>query len=229
MENHYKNFPAFYHAVDCVIFGFEKCCIKLLLVHRIHHPNKGKWSMIGDFVKEGESLDEAAQRIVHDLTGLDNVFLEQLHTFSDPGRDPGGRVLSTAYYALLKITEYDKQRTKSKNAKWFELDQIPPLIFDHKEMLHCALKRVRQKNRYRPIGIELLPEKFTIPQLQKLYESIYEKTFDNANFRKKILSYGFLKRLDEKDRNDSKRGAFYYIFDKKKLRERTDESLFFLM
>ncbi len=229
MENYYQNFPTFYHAVDCVIFGFDNGSLKLLLVHRSYNPNKGKWSMIGGFLKENESLDKAAQRIMHDLTGLDDVFLEQFYTFSDPGRDPGGRVLSTTYYALLKITEYDKERTKSKNAEWFELDKIPPLIFDHEDMLRCALERIRQKNRYRPIGFELLPEKFTIPQLQKLYESIYEKTFDNANFRKKILSYGFLKRLEEKNRKGSKRGAYYYVFDKKKLTDRSKENMFFLM
>ncbi len=229
MKNYYEDHPAFLHAVDCVIFGFDNGSIKLLLVHRNFMPYKGKWSVIGGFLQQNETLDMAAQRIVRSLTGLDKVFLEQLQTFSYPGRDPGGRVLSTAYYALLKINEYDKELTKSKNAEWFELDKIPPLIFDHNDMVKCALNRMQQKNRYRPIGFELMPEKFTIPQLQKLYESIYGKTFDSANFRKKILSYGFLKKLDEKDKNFSKRGAFYYYFDKEKLKDRTDNNVFFLM
>lgn len=229
MEHYYQTHPSFRHAVDCVIFGFDNTSIKLLLVHRKFEPFKGKWSVIGGFLKKAETLYNAAQRIVHDLTGLDNVFLEQLHTFSELDRDPGARVLSTAYYALLKINEYDKERTESKNAKWFKLDQLPSLIFDHEKMLSCALKQIQQRNRYKPIGLELLPEKFTIPQLQRLYESIYGKTFDNANFRKKILSFGFLKRLDEKDKNYSKRGAYYYYFDKNKLSERTDDNMLFLM
>jgi ADP-ribose pyrophosphatase YjhB (NUDIX family) len=212
-----------------VIFGFDNTSIKLLLVHRKFEPFKGKWSVIGGFLKKTETLYNAAQRIVHDLTGLDNVFLEQLHTFSELDRDSGARVLSTAYYALLKINEYNKERTESKNAKWFELDQLPSLIFDHGKMLSCALKQIQQKNRYKPIGLELLPEKFTIPQLQRLYESIYGKTFDSANFRKKILSFGFLKRLDEKDKKFSKRGAYYYNFDENKLKERTGDNMLFLM
>ncbi len=229
MKKYYQTQPTFCQVVDCVIFGFDNEAIKLLLVHRKIEPLKGKWSIIGGFLKKKETLDDAAKRIVHDLTGLNNVYLEQLHTFSDPSRDPGARVLSTTYYALLKINEYDKEKTESKNAKWFELNKLPSLIFDHSDMLKCALKHIQQKNRYQPIGFELLPEKFTITQLQKLYESLYGKKFDSANFRKKILSYGLLNRLDEKDKYNSKRGAFYYCFDKQKQIKQTSANVFFHM
>lgn len=212
----YDSHGKFYQAVDCVIFGFDLEKIKLLLIHRDFEPQKGKYSLMGGFLHETETLDEAAQRILFTLTGLSNVYLEQFHTYSRPDRDPAARVLSTAYYALIKIEESDTEKTKAHGAEWFDIDELPELIFDHESMVEQAFDNIKHKSRFHPIGFELLPDKFTIPQLQKLYEAINRAQLDNANFRKKIVSMNIFERLDEKEKEGSKKGAYLYKFDKQK-------------
>ena len=219
MSGYYEGEHCHLVAVDCVIFGFDKRELKLLLVKRTRPPQQGHWSLMGGFLDENESLEEAAGRILAKLTGLEDVFLEQFHTFSDPYRDPGARVLSCAFYALIKIDESDKELTQAHGAEWISIDNIPPLIFDHEEMVNMALHILRHKCRFEPVGFELLPEKFTIPQLQKLYEAILGHELDNANFRKKILSMNILQKLDEKEKGASKKGAYYYKLDREKYEE----------
>ncbi len=219
MSGYYEGESRHLVAVDCVIFGFDRDKLKLLLVKRTRPPQRGHWSLMGGFLSDDETLEHAAQRILTKLTGLENVYLEQFHTFSDIYRDPGARVLSAAFYALIKINESDMERTRSYGAKWIETDQIPPLIFDHEQMVMMALSILRHKCHFEPVGFELLPEKFTIPQLQKLYEAILGRKLDNANFRKRILSMNVLQKLDEKEKGHSKKGAFYYKFDRKKYEE----------
>jgi len=203
-------------ALDCIIFGFDERGLKLLLIKRDLEPAKGRWSLMGGFLDPDESLDESARRILYRLTGLDNVFMEQFYTYGEITRDPGERTISVAYYALLKIDDYNKDLVKSYSAKWHEINKIPDLIFDHNKMVNRALKTLRRKARYRPIGFELLPAKFTLPQLQSLYEAIYQKKFDKRNFRKKIIATDLLKKHDEKDMEGSKKGAYLYSFKRKK-------------
>lgn len=203
-------------AVDCIIFGFDGADIKLLLVQRGLKPEKGKWSLMGGFLQPQESLDQAANRILKKLTGLEGVYMEQLQTFSDPLRDPVERTLSVAYFALIDIHQYEKQLSSEYHPEWFLLKKTPELIFDHKKMMEMAKKELRYKAALHPILFELLPAKFTIPQLQILYEGIYDTRFDNRNFSRKVLSTELLIKQKEKDKANSKKGAFYYKLDKRK-------------
>jgi ADP-ribose pyrophosphatase YjhB (NUDIX family) len=228
-KKYYSLHNKYHLAVDCVIFGFDKQGLKLLLIQRNFEPEKGKWSLMGGFLGNQENLDNAAKRILKALTGLSHVYLEQLYTFSDPQRDPGEHVVSTAYYAFIRIKDFDAELTERHGARWFEINKIPPLIFDHQKMVKKALDTIRQKNRFLPIGIELLPEKFTIPDLQHLYEEIYEKKYDNANFRKKVMSMGILKKLNEKNRENSKKGAYLYEFDRTRFSILKNDFMWFQM
>jgi len=203
-------------AVDCIVFGFDNEDLKILLIKRPIEPIKGQWSLMGGFVQEGESLDEASKRVLYMLTGLTNVYLEQLYTFGDIDRDPVARVISVAYYALIKIKDYDEKIVKNNSAEWFKVSNYPKLIFDHETMVQTAINKLRRKCRTQPIGFELLPEKFTIPQLQSLYEAILMQKLDKRNFRKKILSMNLLDKLSEKDKGNSKKGAYLYKFNKEK-------------
>jgi 8-oxo-dGTP diphosphatase len=209
----YRKQARFHQAVDCVIFGFERDELKLLVIRRRFQPARGQWSLMGGFLHRDENLEEGARRVLEELTGLYNVYLEQLHTYSRVHRDPGERVISTAYYALIGIQDSDLQRTHAHNAHWVNIGNMPPLIFDHGAMVEAALDELRRKCRYFPVGFELLPAKFTMTRLQKLYEAIFGQRFDSANFRRKMISTGLLQRLEEKERSTSKRGAHYYRFD----------------
>jgi ADP-ribose pyrophosphatase YjhB (NUDIX family) len=202
-----------YAAADCIIFGFDSGKLKLLVFKRRVEPLKGEWSLIGSFVRLEEDVAEAAKRVLKEITGLENVFMEQLKTYGKADRDPGFRCLSIAQYALIRINEYDEELVEKHGAHWYDIGAVPDLVLDHNKMVQDALERLKQKARYQPIGFELLPEKFTIPQLQQLYEVIYQKELDSRNFRKKLLSLKVLIKLDEKDKTSSRRGAFLYKFD----------------
>lgn len=212
-ENIYKDNNLFYVAVDCIIFGFHEGELKLLLIKRKLEPCKGEWSLMGGFLNKDESIDAAAERVLQDLTGLENVFMEQIGIFGELERDPGERVLSAAYYALININDYDKDQADQHNAVWVPMNEIPQLIFDHNIMVKIALKQLRRKAAVEPIGFNLLPQYFTLPQFQALYEAIFGETLDKRNFRKKVLAMDVLEKSDEKDKSNSKRGAFYYRFD----------------
>jgi len=207
-------------AVDCIIFGFDQDALKLLLIKRDFEPEKGRWSLVGGFLKEGETLDGAADRVLYNLTGLRGVFLEQLHTFSQLDRDPVERTVSVAYYALINMQGHSGSITRQHAAQWFGLQDLPPLIFDHGTMVQAAVARLRQKANTRPIGFELLPQRFTMRSLQKLYEAIMDEPFDKRNFTKKINQLDILRKLDEKDMSSSKKGAYLYCFDEQKYRKR---------
>jgi len=212
-QNYYLQQDKMYVATDCIIFGFDAGKLKLLIFKRRVEPLKGEWSLIGSFVHIDEDVDEAANRVLTEITGLENVFMEELKTYGRANRDPGFRCISTAQYALIRIGDYDKELVEKHGAHWYELDDIPNLVLDHNQMVQDALGRLKRKARYQPIGFELLPEKFTIPQLHQLYEAIYQIELDARNFRKKVLSYNVLIKLDEKDKSSSRRGAFLYKFD----------------
>lgn len=206
----YKIHPQHFVAVDCVIMGYQDEEIKLLLYPRSFEPYKGNWSLLGGFVQDNESADEAASRILKQTTGLEQIFLEQVASFSEPNRDPEARVISLAYYALIRIDLHDEECVRGYGASWVSINQLPKLIFDHQDMFEKALVKLQQKAGYSLIGSELLPEMFTLIQLRKLYEAIFQREFDPGNFRKKILSLEVLEKLNEKDVSESRKGAFYY-------------------
>lgn len=205
-----------YVATDCIVFGFDEGELKLLIFPRRVAPFKGAWSLIGSFVNLEEDVDEAARRILQEITGLEKVFFEQLRTYGKAGRDPGYRCVSIAQYALIRINEYNKKLVEKHGAYWYRLDEVPSLVLDHDQMVQDALVELRFKARHQPIGFELLPEKFTIPQLQSLYEAIYQRPLDSRNFRRKVFSLGVLTKLNEKDKSTSKKGAWLYRFNDEK-------------
>lgn len=208
--------------VDCVVFGFEvNAALKLLLIRRKLPPYAGHWALPGGFVQMEESVDAAAVRELREETGLDNVFLEQLYTFGAVGRDPRDRIISVAYYALINLQDHPVQAaTDASDAQWFDLGaalkSLPTLGFDHRDILKCAIARLRAKIRYEPIGFELLPKVFTLSQLQRLYEQILERPLDKRNFRKKILKMNLLIDTGEKETGVSHRAAQLYRFDAQK-------------
>ena len=210
MKNQIYKAPLHHVAVDCIIFGYEDNELKILLFHRSIPPSKGDWSLIGGWVNPDETTDKAAQRVLQHITGLKDIYMDQVQVFSDPQRDPGGRVISITYYALISIEEHDKELVREYGAHWWPISKMPKLIFDHNIMVDKALERLRFKASYELTGIHLLPEKFTITQLRDLYTAIFQRNFDPGNFRRKILSLDLLERLRQKDTNESKKGAFYY-------------------
>lgn len=212
----YSGHPRHLVAVDCIVFGYDilEKEIRLLLIKRSFEPARGKWSLAGGFVREKESLDEAACRILFQLTGLRDVYMEQSFTYGHIERDPGARVISTSYSALIKIQDIDRKLKELNGAHWQSLTRLPRLIFDHRDMVDRALIELQMQVKVKPVGFALLPEKFTLVQLQDLYEAIYQRNIDKRNFRKKILSMNILEKLDEKERETSKKGAFYYKFNK---------------
>lgn len=206
--------------VDCVVFGLDEEDLKIILIERNGEPFKGRWALPGGFIRMEESLEQAALRELQEETGVENVFLEQLYTFGAPDRDPRDRVISVAYYALVNLRDHAiKAATDARSAAWFSVDDIPKLAFDHNRIVDMALKRLRGKVRYEPIGFELLPQKFTLTQLQRMYEKILEEEIDKRNFRKKILSMDLLKELDEVQMDVAHRAARLYRFDEKKYRQ----------
>lgn len=227
MTNNYKSEDKILLAVDCIIFGFDEDVLKILLVKRDFEPEKGKWSLMGGFLKKYEDLDQAANRILYHLTGINDVYMEQLYNFSKVDRDPVERTLSVAYYALINIAEHRQQLTKNFSAEWFNINDFPTLIFDHEQMVQHAIRRLRYRTSTNPIGFELLPEKFTMRQLQSLYEAILNEKLDKRNFINKINSLDILLKLDEKDMNSSKKGSFLYMFDETKYKRKIADGFYF--
>ena len=214
--------------VDCVVFGFDEGELKVALIQRALAPFEGKWALPGGFVGIDETLDEAARRELQEETGIKTLYLEQLYTFSDVDRDPRERVISVAYYALVKLSDYRvKAATDAKDAAWFPVSDVPPLAFDHNTILEVALARLRAKVRYQPIGFELLPPKFTLSQLQHLYEVVLERPLDKRNFRSKIHSMSLLIELDEIERDVAHRAARFYRFDEQKYQQLRNEGFNF--
>lgn len=226
--NRYAGHERILVAVDCIIFGFDGTDIKLLLIHRNMEPMKDHWSLMGGFVQPTEAPDDAANRILEQLTGLNDVYMEQMHVFGAPDRDPVERTMSIAYFALIDIGKYEKQLSHEHHAEWFLLNEIPDLIFDHGDMVRLAKKQLRYKAALHPILFQLLPEKFTIPQLQALYEGVYQSKLDDRNFSRKLLSTGLLVKLPEKEKLSSKKGAFYYKLDQSHYLENFESFLNFI-
>lgn len=215
-------------AVDCIIFGFDGQDLKLLVIERALEPFAGKWSLVGGFIEQNESLSEAASRVLKKMTGLEGVYMEQLHAFGDPKRDSVERTISVAYYALIDIHKYEMQLSDEYKAEWVLLKNLPHLIFDHHEMVELARQRLRYTAALHPILFELLPNKFTIPQLLNLYEGVYDSNFDKRNFSRKVLSTNLLIKQKDKEKETSKKGAYYYKLNKKKYKDKFHSFLNFI-
>jgi 8-oxo-dGTP diphosphatase len=204
-------------SVDSVIFGFDESDLKVLLIYRGADPYKGTWALPGDLVRLDEDLDESARRVLKELTGLSNVFMEQIHTFGKVDRHPMGRVITVAYYSLVKISDFKINPSSwAKDAKWHSINKIPKLPFDHNEILEFAKTKLKEKVRHQPIGFELLPEKFSLTEIQHLYESVLEIEMDKRNFRKKLLAMDLLVDSGISQNAVAHRPAKLFSFDKKK-------------
>lgn len=226
MTQDYSHFPRHLVAVDCIIFGFDGENLKILLVQRNFEPKMGEWSLMGGFIGNEETSDEAAQRVLNTLTGLENIYLEQLNSYTQIDREPTARIMSISYYALINI-EKNIQINEKYSAKWFDLKDRPDLIFDHNDMVKDAVLRLRRRATTRPIGFELLPKKFTMKDLQNLYEAIFDEKYDKRNFTNKINALDVLVKTAEKDMSSSKKGSFLYTFDEEKYNKKIAEGFMF--
>lgn len=227
MAHSYK-YPRPALTVDCVVFGLDDESLQVLMIQREFAPFAGKWALPGGFVEIEETLEAAARRELREETGLDTAYLEQLYTYGDLDRDPRERVVSVAYFALVKMgVHHVKAASDARSVAWFSIDDTPSLAFDHERILDDALRRLRSKVRYQPIGFELLPRKFTLRQLQQLYETILDRPLDKRNFRKKILSMDLLEELDEIEADVAHRAARLYRFDKRRYQRLIRQGLSF--
>lgn len=214
--------------IDCVIFGFDKGSLEVLLVQHGEGISKGKWGLPGGWINKKESTDDAAHRLLNELTALDQIYLEQLKAFGKPDRFPLRRVITIGYYALIKREDYNIQAGfTASDAKWYKIKDIPELIYDHNEILTFSLNHLRERVRLAPIGFNLLPEKFTLLQLMHLYEEILGIEMDKSNFRRKILHMKLLVALEEKQQDVSHRAAKLYKFDSEIYTKLTDKGFNF--
>jgi 8-oxo-dGTP diphosphatase len=215
-------------AMDCIVFGFDGDDLKMLIIKRNFEPEKDKWSLMGGFVNQEEDLVVAANRILFELTGLKDIYFEELQTFGKVNRDPVERTISICFFALINILKYDQGPVNEHNAHWISLKSRPNLIFDHNEMVALALEKLRYKAALHPIGFELLPEKFTIPHLQKLYEAIYDAPVDRRNFSRKILSTNLLIDTGEKNEKSLTKKAILYSLDQEKYQKQFNAFHYFI-
>ena len=221
-------FPRAALTVDCVVFGFEDSALKVLLIRRGIEPFRDCWALPGGFVRTDETLDEAARRELVEETALENVYLEQLYSFGAVARDPRERVVSVAYFALVRSADHlPAASTDAAEADWFDVAEVPELAFDHSEILAVALARLRGKIRWQPVGFELLPGKFTLTRIQALYEAILGRELDKRNFRKKLLALDLLVPLDETTTASSRRPAQLFRFDRRKYDHLTRKGFIF--
>ena len=208
----YSSFPRFHVGVDCIIFAVNNDRLSVLLVKRDFEPEKGKWSLISGFVNDNESVDEAAKRVLRELTGIDNVFIRQIGAFGEIDRDPGARVVSVAYFALLNLKEVDEKVVNEYKAEWVDVNDLPQLGFDHPKMIEQALSVMRRKILTDALAFNLLPEYFTLTQLQTLVETVTGKELDKRNFRKRITEIPGVEQTDLIDKESSRRGARMYRY-----------------
>ena len=215
MTTFYGEHSKVWVSVDCIIFGFDEGKLRILIGKRKMDPGRGEWSLYGGFVRSDESIDDAANRVLYDLTGLRNLYMRQVGAFGCVDRDPGERVISIAYYALINVKDYDVRLRKEHSVEWVNIDDIPQLYSDHNEMVRKALTLMQQKIKTEPIGFRLLPSLFTLTQLQRLYEAIHGEELDKRNFRKRIKEMDFIEKTELIDKTGSKRGAALFRFNKR--------------
>ncbi|MDE5876838.1 MAG: NUDIX hydrolase [Muribaculaceae bacterium] len=215
MAEFYKSNHRYYLSVDCVVLGLNSGKLSILLTRRAFAPEEGKWSLMGGFVQPDESIDQAAKRVLTQLTGLSNIYMEQVGAFGEVDRDPGDRVISIAYYALINFDEHDRRKVLSHNACWVEMTDMPELGFDHPAMIARTLEKLRFRFVNEPIGLKLLPRQFTLSQMQSLYEAVLGHPLDKRNFRKRVQEATCIEPTGEIDKLNSKRGAALYRFNAK--------------
>lgn len=217
--------------VDAIVFGYEpKAGLSVLLVKRKYPPFKGRWAIPGGFVHEKESLEQAVERELEEETGVKVNYLEQLYSFGNPKRDPRSRIVTIAYYGLVRSSNFELfAATDAEDAQWFYLTELPKLAFDHQEILNYAIERLRNKIGYEPIGFELLDEKFTMEEIHHLYETIYNRKLDRRNFRKKFLKLDILEELEEKSAGGRGRPGSYYRFNEQKYLKLKKEGMVFII
>ena len=215
-------------SIDCLIFGFRNSELDVLLIKHGEGISKGKWALPGGWIRHNESIDDAASRLLTSLTGVSDIFLEQLRAFGEVDRYPGKRVITLAYYALINAENYSLSAGfTASDAKWFGIHDVPTLPYDHHKILKTGYQYLKQKVRHEPLGFNLLPKKFTLHQIQKLYEAILETELDKPNFRRKLLNMNLLVPCDEKQQKVSHRAASYYRFDKKIYKRLTESGFNF--
>ena len=221
MNEYYIEHQKILLSVDCIIFGFDENKLKVLIGHRNMDPGRGAWSLYGGFVRNDESVDEAADRTLFELTGMRDVYMRQVGAFGSVNRDPGARVVSVAYYALINVNDYDENLLKLHNVQWINVDELPEMFSDHMQMIQKARQIMKNKIRTAPISFQLLPELFTLTQLQRLYEAVNGEEVDKRNFRKRIKEMDFIEKTELIDNTSSKRGAALFRFNEKAFEEAT--------
>lgn len=215
MTQYYREHSKVWVSVDCIVFGFENNQLKLLIGRRQMDPGRGEWSLYGGFVRDDESLDEAANRVLYSLTGLKEIYMKQVGAFGAVDRDPGERVISVAYCALINVNDYDDKLRQQYELEWADLGQLPKLYSDHNQMVNKAISLLRRRIKTEPLSFNLLPDLFTLTQLQHVYEAILGSPIDKRNFRKRIKQIDFIEKTELIDKKTSKRGAALYRFNKK--------------
>ena len=219
MTEFYSGVQKAFVSVDIIVFGFEDSKLKLLIGKRQMDPGRGEWSLYGGFVGAMESVDEAANRVLFELTGLRNLYMKQVHTFGAVERDPGERVISVAYCALINVKDYDRHLLEGHGVQWVELNKMPRLYSDHNDMVKRAITLLRRRINTEPLSFNLLPDLFTLTQLQHVYEAVLGEEIDKRNFRKRIKSIDFIEKTELIDKLTSKRGAALYRFNKRMYEE----------
>ena len=214
MTTYYSEHSKVFVSVDCIIFGFEDKELKLLLGKRKMNPGMGEWSLYGGFVEENESLDAAANRVLFELTGLKDLYMKQVGAFGAIDRDPGERVISIAYCALINVRDYDQKLLNEHQVEWVNLENLPELYSDHNDMVTKAITLLRRRISSEPLSFNLLPSLFTLTQLQNVYEAILGENIDKRNFRKRTKTIDYIEKTDKIDKITSKRGAALYRFNK---------------
>ncbi len=214
MTGFYKEYTRFFVSVDCIVFGFDGCQLEVLIGKRKMDPGRGLWSLYGGFVNSDENIDQAAQRVLFELTGLDHMYMKQAGTYGAIDRDPGERVISVAYCALINVKDYDDKRRQQYGLEWVQLEKLPRMYSDHNKMVEDAVKLLRQRIKTEPLSFNLLPDLFTLTQLQHVYEAILGHEIDKRNFRKRIKQIDVIEKTEHIDKMSSKRGAALYRFNK---------------
>ena len=215
MTQYYSEHSQVWVSVDCIVFGFEDNKLKLLIGRRHMDPGRGEWSLYGGFVKNDESLEDAANRVLQDLTGLNKIYMKQVGAFGAIDRDPGERVISVAYCALINVKDYDDKLRKEHGLQWVDIAELPKLYSDHNIMVQKAITMLQRRINTEPLSFNLLPDLFTLTQLQHVYEAILGEEIDKRNFRKRIKQIDFIEKTELIDKLTSKRGAALYRFNKK--------------
>jgi len=213
MTTYYSEYSKVYVSVDCIIFGFDEGQLRVLIGKRQLDPGRGEWSLYGGFVGTNESIDDAANRTLFELTGLRNLYMRQVGAFGSIDRDPGERVVSIAYYALINVKDYDDELRKHHGVEWVNIKDLPPMYSDHRDMIRRARKMMQEKIKTEPISFRLLPSLFTLTQLQRLYEAVNGEEVDKRNFRKRVKEMEFIEKTELIDKTGSKRGAYLYRFN----------------